>query len=134
MKNQIIITASLLLSLIFISGCKSDSSPANLQEEVKVLKEIEKRSENIENKNDAFNVLRDLNQTVKDIRNKILKMEERYREASESEKAQIEKEFEQANKDIDRSLGIISENTDPYKDIEEVSKMLDKLNEVLISK
>lgn len=134
MKNQIIITASLLLSLIFFSGCKSESAPANLQEEVKVLKEIEKRSENIENKNDAFNVLRDLNLTVEDIRNNILQMEERYREASENEKAQIEKEFEQANKEIDRLLGIISENTEPYKDIEEVSKMLEKLNEVLISK
>ena len=134
MKSQIIITATLLLSLLFFKGCKSETSPADLQEEVKVLKEIEKRSENIDSKNDAFNVLRDLNQTVKDIRDKILQMEERYREASESEKAQIEKTFEQANKEIDGSLGIISKNTEPYKDIEEVSKMLEKLNEILISK
>ncbi len=134
MKTQIIITASFLLSLIFFPGCKPENSPVNLQEEVRVLKEIEERSENIENKNDAFNVLRDLNQTVKDIRDKILQMEERYREASGNEKAQIEKEFEQANKEIDRSLGIISKNTEPYKDIEEVSKMLEKLHELLISK
>ena len=102
MKNQIIVTASFILSLIVFSGCKSESGPLNLQEEVRVLKEIEMRSTNIENKNDAFNVLRDLNLNIKDIRNKILDMEERYREASENEKVQIEKEFEQANNEIDR--------------------------------
>ncbi len=134
MKSQIIITASLLLSLLFFPGCKSDTSPSDLQEEVEVLKEIEKRSENIESENDAFNVLRDLNQTIKDIRDKILQMEEHYRKASENEKMQMEKEFEQANREIDRSLGIISKNTKPYKDNEDVSKMLDKLNEILISK
>ncbi len=134
MKNQIIITASLLLSLFFFPGCKSDTSPADLREEVEVLKEIEKRSENIQSENDAFNVLRDLNQTIKDIRDKILQMEEQYREVSENEKMQMEDEFGQANREIDRSLGVISNNTKPYKDNEDVSKMLDKLNEILISK
>jgi hypothetical protein len=134
MKSQIIITASLLLSLIFFTACNSESSPADLQEEVQALKEIEKRSEKIESKNDAFNVLRDLNLTIKDIRNKVLEMEERYREVSENEKKQMDKEFEQANREIDRSLGIISENSEPYKDHEDIAKMIDKLNEVLISK
>lgn len=134
MKSQITIIASLLLSLLFFSGCQSETTPEDLQEDVKTIKEIEKRSENIENKEDAFEILRDLNQSLKSIRDKILELEMKYRDASENERKQIEKEFNTANTEIDQSLKVISKNTEPYKEEEEVSKMLDKLNEIMISK
>ena len=134
MKTRLTIITSIFLSLIIFSGCQSESTPENLQKDVKEIKRIANNSENIENKEDAFEILRNLNQKMKDVRDNILAMEAKYRTASESKKSEMESEFKEANAQIDESLGVIRENVDPYKDEQEVSKMIDKLNEILISK
>jgi outer membrane murein-binding lipoprotein Lpp len=134
MKTRLTIITSILLSLIIFSGCQSESTPENLQEDVKEIKRIANNSENIEDKEDAFEILRNLNQKMKDVRDNILAMEAKYRTASENKKREMESEFKEANAQIDESLGVIRENVDPYKNEQEVSKMIDKLNEILISK
>ncbi len=135
MKTQITLITSLLLSLLFFSGCQSEKKQGPLlQEELKAMKQIEQRSENIQNSEDAFIVLRDLNQTLKDIREGILTLENEYRAVSENEKQQIESEFNIVNSEINQSLNVISNNIEPYKEDERVSKMLVKLNEIMISK
>ncbi len=135
MKTQITFITSLLLSLLLLSGCQSEKKQGPLlQEEINTLKQIEQRSENIENSEDAFNVLRDLNQTLKDIREGTLTLENEYRTVPENEKQQLESEFKIAKNEIDQSLKVISNNIEPYKENERVSKMLDKLNEIMISK
>ncbi|MFP4448936.1 MAG: hypothetical protein ACLFPH_09390 [Bacteroidales bacterium] len=136
MKSRIlIIITSLLVGALIFSGCKSeDTTPENLDEDVKALQELEKSSENLENTDDAFALMRDLNQTMKGIRDKLLSMDANYNTANEEEKKKMEKEFEDANKEIDKSLKTIRENIKPYEEEEEVSKMIQKLNEILISK
>lgn len=135
MKTQITYITSLLLSLLLFSGCQSEKKQGPLlQEEINTLKQIEQRSENIENPEDAFNVLRDLNQSLKDIRDEILTLENKYRMVSENEKQQLESEFINAKSEIDQSLNVISNNVEPYKGDERVSKMLEKLNQIMISK
>ncbi|MFP4041553.1 MAG: hypothetical protein ACLFT6_02200 [Bacteroidales bacterium] len=136
MKSRIlIIITSLLVGALIFSGCKSeDKTPENLEEDVKALQELEKSSENLENTDDAFALMRDLNQTMKGIRDKLLSMDANYNTANEEEKKKMEKEFEDANKEIDKSLKTIRENIKPYEEEEEVSKMIQKLNEILISK
>ncbi|MFP4017991.1 MAG: hypothetical protein ACLFNL_02750 [Bacteroidales bacterium] len=136
MKSRIlIIITSLLVGALIFSGCKSeDKTPENLEEDVKALQELEKSSENLENTDDAFTLMRELNQTMKGIRDKLLSMDANYNTATEEEKKKMEKEFEDANKEIDKSLKTIKENIKPYEEDEEVSKMIQKLNEILISK
>jgi hypothetical protein len=134
MKTPITIITSIFLSLLLFSGCQSESSTEGLQEEVKEIQRLEKESGNIKNKEDAFELMRNLNQTMKDVRDKILEMEANYRKASENERKEMESEFEKANAQINESLKIISENVEPYKDEEQVSQMLNKLQEVMISK
>ncbi|MBS3769823.1 MAG: hypothetical protein V5A47_05465 [Bacteroidales bacterium] len=134
MKTRLTIMTGILLSLFLFSGCQSESTPEDLQEDVKEIKRLEKQSENIENKEDAFELMRSLNQSMKSIRDKILEMDIKYRTASESEKKEMERKFEQSNAEIDESLKVISENIEPYKEDEKVSKMLDILNEIMISK
>ncbi|MFP4047305.1 MAG: hypothetical protein ACLFT4_06050 [Bacteroidales bacterium] len=136
MKSRIlIIITSLLVGALIFSGCKSeDTTPENLDEDVKALQELEKSSENLENTDDAFTLMRELNQTMKGIRDKLLSMDANYNTANEEEKKKMEKEFEDANKEIDKSLKTIRENIKPYEEEEEVSKMIQKLNEILISK
>ena len=136
MKTQMTFIASLLVSLLLFSGCQSEEEQqgAMLQEEVKSIQQIEERSANVSNPEEAFVLMRDLNQTMKDIRNQILSVEQKYRTVSESEKQQLESEFKKANTQIDQSLEVISSNIEPYKEEERVSKMLEKLNEIMISK
>ncbi|MFO8234362.1 MAG: hypothetical protein R6U04_03000 [Bacteroidales bacterium] len=135
MKTRLTIITSLLLGIFIFSGCGSEeTTPENLDEDIKMLQELEERSGNIENKEEAFTLLRDLNQTMKSIRDKLLSMDAVYREASDEEKKRMEEEFEEANEQMDASLKVIRENIDPYKDGEEVSKMIEKLNEIMISK
>ena len=135
MKTQIIFITSLLLSLLLFSGCQSEKKKGPLlQEEINTLEQIEQRSENIGNPEDAFNVLRDLNKTLKDIREGILTMENEYRTVPENEKEQLESEFKSAKNEIDQSLKTISNNIAPYKEDDRVSKMLEKLNDIMISK
>jgi len=136
MKTQITFIASLLVSILLFSGCQSENEQqgALLQKEVKSIQQIEERSTNIDNPEEAFVLMRELNQTMKDIRDQILSMEQKYRTVSESEKKQLESEFSKANTQIDQSLKVISGNIEPYKKDERVSKMLDKLNEIMISK
>ncbi|MGC9343651.1 MAG: hypothetical protein ACP5E3_13185 [Bacteroidales bacterium] len=135
MKTQITFIVSLLISLLLLSGCKSDDKQGPLlQKEINSLKQIELQSENIANSEDAFNILRDLNQTLKDIREGTLTFENDYRAVSENEKQQLETSFINAKNEIDQSLKVISNNIDPYKNDERVSKMLDKLHEIMISK
>ena len=136
MKTQMTFIASLLVSLLLFSGCQSEEEQqgATLQEEVKSIQQIEERSTNIDNPEEAFVLMRELNQTMKDIRDQILSMEQKYRTVSGSEKQQLKSEFNKANTQIDESLKVISQNIEPYEDDERVSKMLDKLNEIMISK
>ena len=134
MKTRLTIITSIFLSLLLFSGCQSESTTENLQEEVKEIKRLEKQSKNIENKDAAFELMRNLNQTMKSVRDKILEMESNYRKASENRKQVMESEFEKANAEINESLKIISKNVEPYKDEKQVSQMLNKLQEVMISK
>jgi hypothetical protein len=136
MKTRISFIASLLVSILLFSACQSEDKQQGpmLQEEVRSIEQIEERSANINNPEEAFVLMRDLNQTLKDIRNQILSVEQKYRTVSESEKQQLESEFKNANKQIDQSLKVISSNIEPYKEDERVSKMLQKLNEIMISK
>lgn len=136
MKTRITFIASLLVSILLFSACQSEDEQQGpmLQEEVKSIQQIEERSANVSNPEEAFVLMRDLNQTMKDIRNQILSVEEKYRTVSESEKQQLESEFKKANTQIDQSLEVISSNIEPYKEEERVSKMLEKLNEIMISK
>lgn len=134
MKTRLTFITSLLLSLLLFSGCHSESTSEGLEDEVKEIQRLEEQSKNIENTEDAFELTRNLNQNMKSIRDKILDMEIKYREASQAEKGKMENKFKEANAKIDESLKVISENIEPYKDKEQVSRMLDKLNEILISK
>ena len=134
MKTRITIITSVFLSLLLFSGCQSESTSDGLQEEVKEIQRLEEESGNIENNEDAFELMRNLNQTMKDVRDKILEMEANYRKATENERKEMESEFEKANAQINESLKVISENVEPYKDEEQVSQMLNKLQEVMISK
>jgi ribosomal protein S20 len=135
MKTKITFITFLLLSSLLFSGCQSKKKQGQLlQEEVNAMKQIELRSENIENSEDAFIVMRDLNKTLQDIREAILTLEKDYHAASENEKQQLESKFKSANSEIDQSLNVISNNIESYKGDERVSKMLDKLKEIMISK
>jgi outer membrane murein-binding lipoprotein Lpp len=136
MKTRITFIASLLVTILMFSGCQSEDKQqgAMFQEEVKTIQQIEERSADISNAEEAFVLMRELNQNMKDIRDQILSMEQKYRKASESEKQKLKSEFQQANTQIDQSLKVISGNIEPYKEDKRVSKMLDKLNEIMISK
>jgi len=134
MKIRLTVITSILLSLLFFSGCQSESNPEDLQEDVEGIQRLEKQSGNIENTEDAFELMRNLNQAMQSVRDKILEMESNYRTASESKKKKMEREFKKANAQIDESLKVISENIEPYKEDEQVSQILDKLQEVMISK
>lgn len=135
MKTQITFIFSLVVSLLLVSGCKSEEKQGPLyQKEINSLKQIEQRSENIVNSEDAFNILRDLNQTLKDIREATLAFENYYRNVPENEQQQLENEFINAKNEIDQSLKVISNNIEPYENDERVSNMLDKLHQIMISK
>ena len=135
MKTHLAIITSFLLSVLLFSGCQSDKAkPADLQEDIKEMKLLAERSENLENKKEAFDLMKDLNQNMKDIRDKTMEMDMKYRSASENEKEEMERKFEEVTTKIDKHLGTIKKNIEPYEEDDEVSKMIEKLNEILISK
>jgi len=138
MKKYHFISISLLLGLFIVAGC-ADKKPKEtintLQDNVKEIQKLEKRSENIQNAEQAFTLLRDLNKTMKDVRNAVLELDANYPSMKdESRKQEIEQRFEEINKELNASLATISENVKPYKDDERVTQITNKLNEVLISK
>ena len=117
----------------------------DLKNAAKEIDKIEQRSENVQTKEEAFTVLRDLNGAMKDVREAVLGLDNKYKdmrvggkeyqEAKQS--ADFKKtmaEFEKINSDIDSSLAAISQNLEPYKEDEEVKKMLEKLQSLLISR
>jgi PBP1b-binding outer membrane lipoprotein LpoB len=145
MKVRLIIISSLLASIIFMAGCGTDNPMQDLKDASKEIDKIEKQSENIQNKEQAFTVLRDLNGAMKDVREAALALDNKYKNmrvgSDEFKKAkqsedfkQTMNEFEKINSEIDSSLAAISKNLDPYKDDEEVKKMLSKLQSLLISR
>ncbi len=135
MKTHLAIITSFLLSVLLFSGCQSDKAkPADLQEDIKEMKLLAERSENLENKKEAFDLMKDLNQNMKDIRDKTMEMDMKYRSASENEKEEMERKFEEVTTKIDKHLGTIKKNIEPYEEDDEVAKMIEKLNEILISK
>ncbi|SRR6056297_507775 len=145
MKVRLIIISSLLAGILFMSGCGTDNPMQDLRDASKEIDKIEKQSENIQNKEQAFTVLRDLNGAMKDVREAALALDNKYKNmrvgSDEFKKAkqsedfkQTMNEFEKINSEIDSSLAVISKNLDPYKDDEEVKKMLNKLQSLLISR
>ena len=101
---------------------------------MKKIQEIEKKSENLSSADEAFTLLRNLNQAMKDVRDKILDLDKKYRTASEAEKQKMVNNFEQINQEIDKSLATIRENIKPYEDDPQVKNMIDKLENMLISR
>ena len=134
MKTRIIIITGFLLSVFLLSGCGSEKAPEDLKSDVKKIQELEKKSENLSSADEAFTLLRNLNQAMKDVRDKILDLDKKYRTASESEKQKMVNDFEEINKEIDKSLGTIRENIKPYEDDPQVKNMIDKLENMLISR
>jgi len=134
MKTRLIIITSFLLSVFLLGSCGSEKAPEDLKSDVKKIQEIEKKSENLSSADEAFTLLRNLNQAMKDVRDKILDLDKKYRTASEAEKQKMVNDFEQINKEIDKSLGTIRENIKPYEDDPQVKNMIDKLENMLISR
>lgn len=134
MKTRLLIISSFLTGILILSGCGGDKTSNNLGAEAAEIQMLAERSENLTNAEEAFALLRDLNQSVKDIREIVLTMDEAYAEAPVEEKAAMEAEFDVVNSKIDTSLSIISKNIEPYRNNEKVEKMLNKLNDLLISR
>jgi len=145
MKARYIIISSLLVGMIFMAGCGSENPMQQLKDAAKEINNIEERTENVQNKEEAFTILRDLNDAMKDVREAALSLDaeysnmkvgsEEFKKAKESADFQNKmEEFSKINADIDSSLATISENLDPYKEDEEVKKMLQKLQSLLISR
>jgi len=127
----------LLLTMLLLSACGGDKQGTldKLRGEAKEIQNIEARSDQINSAEDAFNVLGDLNQSMKQVRDACLNLDAEYRETKETPaKDQMKKEFSQINRQIDQSLKTISKNLEPYKEKEEISRMLEKLREMMISK
>jgi len=127
----------LLLTMLLLSACGGDKQGTldKLRAEAKEIQNIEARSDQINSAEDAFNVLGDLNQSMKQVRDACLNLDAEYRETKETPaKDQMKKEFSQINRQIDQSLKTISKNLEPYKEKEEISRMLEKLREMMISK
>lgn len=126
-----------LLTMLLLSACGEDKQGTldNLRAEAKEIQKIEARSDQINSEEDAFNVLRDLNQSLKQVRDECLDLDAEYRETKETPaKDQMKKEFSQINRQINQSLKTISKNLEPYKEKEEINRMLEKLREMMISK
>lgn len=134
MKTRLIIITGFLLSIFLLGGCGSENAPEDLKSDVKEIKKLEKKSENLSSPEETFALLRDLNNAMKGVRDKTLALDKKYRNASEAEQQKMVNEFEQIQKEIDNSLGVIRENIKPYEDDEQVSDMIQKLEEMLISK
>ena len=145
MKARIILISSLLVGMLFMAGCGSDTPMLDLKNAAEEIDKIEQRSENVQTKEEAFTVLRDLNGAMKDVREAVLGLDDKYKNmkvgGEEFEKAKQSQEFKQkmaefekVNSEIDSSLSAISSNLEPYKDDEEVKKMLEKLQSLLISR
>ena len=145
MKIRLALISSLLVSILFLSGCGSEAPMQDLRNAAKQIDQIEKQSENVQNKEEAFTVLRDLNDAMKDVREAVLGLDNEYKnmkvgseefqQAKQSEDFKNKMaEFEKINSGIDSSLAAISKNLEPYKDDEEVKKMLTKLQGLLISR
>ena len=128
-----------------MAGCGSENPMQQLKDAAKEINNIEERTENVQNKEEAFTILRDLNDAMKDVREAALSLDaeysnmkvgsEEFQKAKESADFQNKmEEFSKINADIDSSLATISENLDPYKKDEEVKKMLQKLQSLLISR
>jgi transketolase len=131
--------------MIFMAGCGSENPMQTLKNAAKEIDKIEERSENVQTKEEAFTILRDLNDAMKDVREGVLSLDaeysnmkvgsEEFQKAKQSADFQNKmEEFNQINADIDSSLANISENLDPYKEDQEVKKMLQKLQSLLISR
>lgn len=134
MKARLIIITSFVLGVFLLSGCGGKKTISDLEKEAKEIQQIEKRSENISNATEAFKLLRDLNQSMKDVREVVLAMDSKYRNASDAEKQKMTNDFDKVNKKIDKSLSAINSNIEPYEDDEKVTNMLNKLNDILISR
>lgn len=145
MKARIILISTLLAGMLFMTGCGSETPMQDLRNASKEIDKIEQQSENVQNTEEAFTVLRDLNGAMKDVREAALGLDDEYknmkvggeefRKAKESQEfKQKMAEFEKVNSEIDSSLAVISKNLEPYKDDEEVKKMLEKLQTLLISR
>lgn len=134
MKTRIILLTSVLLSVFILSSCGGEKTVSDLEKEAKQIQKIEQRSKDINNEEEAFTLLRDLNQSMKDVREVVLSMDIQYREATDAEKQEMTNNFKKVNKEIDQSLSVISKNVEPYKDEEKVKNMLEKLNDLLISR
>ena len=146
MKKRLFLISSLFLGLLIFSGCGSDTTPMeDLKTASKEIDKIEKRSENVSSTDEAFQLMRDLNQEIKDVRGAVMALDAEYTDmkpgSEEFEKVtQTEEykqkvaEFEKVNAQIDSSLATISKNMEPYKDKEQVDQMIQKLQDLLISR
>lgn len=128
-----------------MSGCGSETPMQDLRDASKEIDKLEEKSKNLKNKEEAFTLLRDLNNAMKDVREAALTLDSEYKNmkagGEEIQKAKQSegfkktmKEFSKINADIDSSLAVISKNMEPYKEDEEVKKMLNKLQTLLISR
>jgi len=145
MKARLILISTLLAGILFMTGCGSETPMQDMKDASKEIDKIEKRSKDLKNKEEAFTLLRDLNNAMKDVREAALTLDDEYKnmkaggeefqkvKQSEDFKKTM-KEFNKINADIDSSLAVISKNLEPYKDDEEVKKMLEKLQTLLISR
>jgi predicted nucleic acid-binding Zn-ribbon protein len=145
MKARLILISTLLVGIIFMSGCGSETPMQDLRDASKEIDKLEEKSKNLKNKEEAFTLLRDLNNAMKDVREAALTLDSEYKNmkagGEEIQKAKQSedfkktmKEFSKINADIDSSLAVISKNMEPYKEDEEVKKMLNKLQTLLISR
>lgn len=145
MKARLTILSIFLTGMIFMAGRASETPMKDLREAANEIDNIAERSENVQGNEEAFTILRDLNGAMKDVREATLTLDAKYtnmkvggqefQEAKQSEdfKNKME-EFNKINSNIDSSLATISENLEPYKKDEEVKKMLQKLQDLLISR
>ncbi|MCF8332428.1 MAG: hypothetical protein K9H84_08255 [Bacteroidales bacterium] len=144
MKTRLFLISSLILGLLMFSGCGSDSNPMDdLKEASKEIDNIEERSNDLNSPEEAFKILRELNQVMKDVRGAVMSLDFEYKDMSkedfEAHKQSAEfkqkmAEFEKVNADIDKSLATISKNVEPYKEDKQVKDMLEKLEDILISR
>lgn len=134
MKTRLILLTSVLLSVFILSSCGGKKTVSDLEKEAKEIQKIEQRSKDINNEQEAFKLMRDLNQSMKDVREIVLEMDLKYNDVSDAEKQKMTSNFEKVNKEIDQSLSVINKNIEPYEDKEKVKNMLNKLNDLLISR
>ncbi len=145
MKARLTVISSLLAFMLLMTGCASETPMQDLKDAAKEIETIEKQSQDIQNKEEAFTILRDLNGAMKNVREAVLALDskyknmktgsEEYKKAKESEEFKnTMEEFNKINTRIDSSLANISKNLEPYKDDQEVKKMLNKLQTILISR